>query len=169
MFVLLYLSVSTSFLKGNTGTLPCSLPELRCESQRPHCPLLGCQWSLQLLQVDLVHRRVLTIHLPPPLLLNVNNDNTRTEMREDHMSGQIQGLWRGFHSSISLDNLFTIPIITDPLGVGVCINIDSFQILQISWEWVHSGEYCRSSYRARKSTTGGQREEGWGRGSASES
>lgn len=114
------------------------LPELssiliileRCENRHPQCPPLGCQWSRQLLQVDLWHHRVRTIHLPPaptpitPVLLNGNNDNTRTEMREDHMSRQIQELWRGFHSSISLDNLFTIPIITVPLGVGVCRNID---------------------------------------------
>lgn len=131
-------SVSTMFVKGNTGILPSSLPELssiliipeRCENRHPQCPPLGCQWSRQLLQVDLWHHRVRTIHLPPaptpitPLLLNGNNDNTRTEMREDHMSRQIQELWRGFHSSISLDNLFTIPIITVPLGVGVCRNID---------------------------------------------
>ena len=41
------------------------IPE-RCEIHHPHRLLLGCQWSRQLLQVDLWHHWVLTIiHLPP--------------------------------------------------------------------------------------------------------
>lgn len=43
-------------------------------------------------------------------------------MTGDHRNRQIQGIWGGFHSSISLDNLFTILFIADPHGSRcVCV------------------------------------------------
>lgn len=42
------------------------IPDKR-EVRHHHCPLLGCHWSLQLLQMDVRHHRALTISLPPAL------------------------------------------------------------------------------------------------------
>lgn len=103
----------------------------RCKVQHHHNPPLGCHWSC----------------LPPPappspespslwskpstemecdysfFLCSVRkNYNTKTERWRSYANG----IWRGFHSSVSLNNLFTIPFIASPLGGGVSINSDTF-------------------------------------------
>lgn len=92
----------------STNRLSCSLlvvPNLliipgRCEDDHSHCPPAGLSVESSdtaggpLAPMSLNHHLSSFTHsfYPSFLTFDGNNDNSRTEMREDHMSRQIQGL-----------------------------------------------------------------------------
>lgn len=60
------------------------------------------------------------LHSRPMLLMG----NKERDERGSYERANARSDERGFHSSISLHNLFTIPIISALVGGAVCINID---------------------------------------------
>lgn len=60
------------------------------------------------------------LHSHPMLLMG----NKERDERGSYERANARSDERGFHSSISLHNLFTIPIISALVGGAVCINID---------------------------------------------